>query len=358
MIERPKAAYRVHRGTLAAAVTCLLVLPATTRAADITLNEAGSTLLYPLFKVWAADYSKTHPGVTITAASTGSGDGITQAIGGTVQIGTSDAYLTDAQAKQNPQIVDIPLAISALTINYNVPGLNNVNLKLDGPTIAGIYAGTIRQWDDKAIADLNPGRKLPHQTIIPIHRADGSGDTFVFTQFLTFSTQDWEDKIGYATTVAWPSVPGGLAAPGNAGVVQTLQQTPYSITYAGVSFKDDIAKDGLGTALLKSSDGEFLLPTPDTILAAAASLGSRTPPDERLTLAFAPGANAYPLVNYEYAVVSTKQADPAVATAIQQFLLWAIAPDDANQKYLASVNFIPLPARTWELSHDQIALIK
>jgi phosphate transport system substrate-binding protein len=137
-----------------------------------------------------------------------------------------------------------------------------------------------------------------------------------------------------------------------------VQQTPYSITYVGISFHAEVAKNELGTALLKSYSGEYLLPTPETIAAAAASLGPRTPVDERLTLVNAPGANAYPLINYEYAIVSTNQANPATARAIRKFLLWAIAPDETNEKYLGDAHFIALPAHIWVLSHDQIEMIK
>ena len=141
-------------------------------------------------------------------------------------------------------------------------------------------------------------------------------------------------------------------------MIAKIQQTPYSIGYVGVSFEADIAKDHLGTAALKSFSGEFLLPTPDTVEAAAAALGPRTPTDERLTLVNAPGEKAYPLINYEYAVVSTKQANPATASVIRKFLLWATAPDETNDKYLADTHFIPLPAHIWVLSHDQIEAIR
>lgn len=342
----------------AALVFGLLTLPAAARADEITLSETGSTLLYPLFNVWVAEYAKGHPGVHITTGGTGSAAGIAQTISGSAQIGASDAYMSDAQARQNPQVINVPMAISALTVNYNLPGLNATHLKLDGPVLAGIYTGKIRAWDDKSIAALNPDVKLPHHDIIPIRRADGSGDTFVFTQYLTFSTPSWEDKLGYGTTIAWPEVPGSLSADGNLGVLQESQKTPYSITYIGVSLHNEIAEAGLGTAQLKSYSGEFLLPSPDTIAAAAASLTPRTPVDERLTLVNAPGANAYPLVNYEYAVVSTKQPNPATAAAIRKFLLWAIAPDETNEKYLDEAHFIALPAHIWVLSHDQIETIK
>ena len=348
----------VAAGSLAA-LFALGLSAAQARAADITLTETGSTLLYPLFNVWATDYAKTHAGVHITAAGTGSGAGIDQALAGTVQIGTSDAYMSDAQARRNPEIINVPMAISAQTVNYNISGLAaDTHLKLDGPTLADIYSGKVTMWDDAEITGLNPGVTLPHQGIIPVHRAEGSGDTFVFTQYLTFSTPSWEDGIGYGTTIAWPSVTAGVTATGNDGMLQTIQKTPNSIGYIGISQQDNIAKAGIGTAALKSYSGEFLLPIPETIAAAAASLGPRTPADERLTLVNAPGAGAYPLINYEYAIVSTRQADPATAAAMRKFLLWAIAPDETNDGYLATAHFIALPAHIWVLSHDQIETIK
>jgi phosphate transport system substrate-binding protein len=337
----------------------LLAIPSVSVwADDITLLETGSTLIYPLFRVWASEYTKTHPDVHIATSSTGSGVGIEQAVTGAAHIGTSDAYMTDAQAKRNPQIINVPMAISGLTVNYNLPGFNTINLKLDGPVLVGIYSGKIRSWDDRAILALNPGVNLPHHDIVPVRRTDGSGDTFVFTQYLTFSTQSWEDKVGYGTSINWPTVPGSLGAEDNLGVIDILRKTAYSVGYVGISFHTEIANAEVGTAMLKSYSGQFLLPTPESIAAAAASLGPRTPPDERLTLVNAPGANAYPLVNYEYAIVSTKQANPEIAKAIKRFLLWAIAPDETNEKYLEDAHFIPLPAHIWVLSHDQIEMIK
>jgi phosphate transport system substrate-binding protein len=344
--------------------------PFPARAGNVTLTETGSTLIDPLFKVWAADYTKTHSGVAISPSATNSVAGVEQAISGAVQIGASDAYMSDGEVEQNPLIINVPMAISAQTVNYNIHGLNQQNLKLSGPVLAGIYTGKIRAWDDPAIAALNPGANLPHNNIAPIHRSDPSGDTFVFTQYLAFSTEKWDSRIGFmspeswqkrmgfGTTVAWPATPGASDAVGNAGMVEKIAATPYSVGYVGVSFHDAIAKAALGTAALQSYDGEFLLPTPQAIEAAAAALWPRTPPDERLTLVNAPGANAYPLINYEYAVVSKKQPSPETAAARRSFLLWAIAPDETNAQYLANAHFIPLPAHVWVLSHDQIEEIK
>jgi len=183
-----RAVHRICASLLAASLGLAVLAPQAGRAADVTLTETGSTLLQPLFAIWVADYTKNHPGIAITIAGTGSEAGIKQATAGAVRIGASDAYMSDAQVRQNPDIMNIPLAIAAQSINYNLPGLNTANLKLDGPALAGIYTGAIRDWDAPAIAALNPGVTLPHHAIIPVHRGEGSGDTFVFTQFLTFST--------------------------------------------------------------------------------------------------------------------------------------------------------------------------
>jgi phosphate transport system substrate-binding protein len=327
-------------------------------AAQVTLAETGSTLIYPVFQIWAADYPKTHPGVALTTAATGSGAGVEQAISGAAQIGASDAYMSDTQVRDNPLIINVPMAISAQTVNYNLPDLNGQNLKLDGPTLAGIYSGKIQSWDDPAIVAINAGVKLPHNAIVPVRRSDASGDTFIFTQYLTFTTPSWEYSPGYGVTIAWPALPNALTADSNAGIIAKIHDTPYSIGYVGVSFHQDVAKAGIGTAAVRSYDGEFLLPTPQAIEAAASALWPRTPSDERLTLVNAPGANAYPLINYEYAVVSKKQPSPETAAALRSFLLWAIAPDETNAQYLANANFIPLPAHVWVLSHDQIEEIK
>ncbi len=326
---------------------------------NLTLNETGSTLLYPLFQLWIPDYTHVASNVSISAAATGSGAGINAAISGEARLGASDAYMSDEDVQKNRGILNIAVAISAQTVNYNVPGLNNVDLKLDGPTLAGIYAGEITTWDAPAIAAMNPGVQLPHQPIVPIRRSDASGDTFIFTQFLDFSTPDWAYKTGYGTTVAWPAIAGEKTATGNEGMVQALADTPYSIGYVGVSFRAAMAKVGLGTAMLKNQSGKFLLPSAETISKGASELDPRTPPDQRLTLVFAPGELSYPLINYEYVIVSAKQADPNTASALQHFLLWAVSSEGGNSpKYLDAVGFIPLPNFIRALSEKQIERIK
>ncbi|MGC2161028.1 MAG: phosphate ABC transporter substrate-binding protein PstS [Silvibacterium sp.] len=336
-------------------------------AAALTVSETGSTLIFPLFKAWVATYAKVEPGVQMTVGATGSGAGISQAIARQVQIGTSDAYMSDVQAMANPHILNIPLVISAQTVDANLPELKGSVLKLSGPVLADIYSGKIREWDAEPIAAMNRGVRLPHHAIVPVRRADSSGDTFIFTQFLTFSTETsddpavktWGNKIGYGTTVAWPSVSGSLTATGNEGMVQTIARTPYAVGYVGASFEDDANKAGLVTAMLENQDGRFLLPNTATITAAAAELTPRTPPDERLTLVFAPGADSYPLINYEYAIVSDKQPNSQTATAVSNFLLWCISPEGGSSaSFLGIVHFIALPTAIRARSEIQIAKIQ
>jgi phosphate transport system substrate-binding protein len=362
---------------------CGLSLLAVVASAALTVTETGSTLIFPLFKNWADAYTKINPDIRVIARATDSGTGMAQAIAKQVQIGTSDAYMSDTQAMDNRNIINIPLAISAQTVEANLPELRGNTLKLSGPVLAGIYSGTIREWDAEPIAAINGGVHLPHRNIIPIHRAEGSGDTFIFTQFLTFSTPEWERKIknvtaaplsggvnmplavsggvtyGYGTYMHWPPVAGSLTAASNQEMVDMLSRTPYAVGYLGASFKAAADQAGLETAMLQNQDGKFVLPTATTISAAAAALTPRTPADERLTLVFAPGPDSYPLINYEYAIVSTQQPNQQVAAAISSFLLWCISPQGGSTaNFLEPVHFIALPTAIRALSEIQIAKIQ
>jgi phosphate transport system substrate-binding protein len=347
------------RKTLALALAALLLVSAGGRALAATdLLETGSTLLYPLMNLWVAAYQQGHNDVQITTQGTGSGTGISQAISGVAQIGASDAYMADAQMKNTPML-NIPLAISAQQVNYNVPGLNNVHLNLSGPVLAAIYMGKVQYWDDSKIKDMNKqyASKLPHKQIVPIRRADGSGDTFLFTQYLSKSDKGWADGPGQGTTVSWPSVSYSVGATGNPGMVQTCQNTPGSIAYVGISFLNQTNKAGLGYAALMNADGKFILPTEQTISNAAKATDGATPSDERISMIFAKGADSYPIINYEYAIVNPKQSDGAKASELKKFLEWSLT-DGQNGKYLDAVHFLPLPQSIVAKSKAQIAKIQ
>ena len=339
----------------------LAVASATTAfaASQVKLLETGSSLLYPLFNLWVPAYSHLHPNVKITTQSTGSGTGISQSIAGIAQIGASDAYLSPAQMHMHSNMMNIPLAISSQMVNFNLPGLNNQHLKLSGPVLAGIYSGKIRNWNDPQIAQINPGVKLPNHTIIPIHRTDGSGDTFIFTQYLSFSTPTWANSIAYGTSISWPAVSGGLGAEGNPGMVTALTGSPYSIAYIGVSYRQAIDQHHMGTAALENRAGKFVMLTPRTVSSAAAQMVPKTPENEAVSLIFAPGPDSFPIINYEYAIVSKNQPSAETAAAMREFFSWAIRGDGGNApKYLNQVHFAPLPPSVVKLSQAQINQIQ
>ena len=332
-----------------------LVVAGSATAATTHMIETGSSLLYPLFNLWVPAWTANRPDVRIDTASTGSGTGIAQSIEGIAQFGASDAYLSDAQMKHDPGMLNIPVAISSQMVNYNVPGLNDKHLKLDGPVIAGMYDGSIRYWDDARVKALNPGLALPHKSVVAVHRADGSGDTFMFTQYLSFSTPSWKQKVNYGTTVSWPSVPGAIGANGNPGMVTALANTPYSIAYVGVSFKAQTSKAGLGEAMLKNRAGNFVLINAKTVPAAAAAMVPKTPKDQRISMVFAPGAESYPIINYEYVIVKARQPNAETAKQMRDFLTWAVSAEGGNAaRFLDQVNFLPLPASARALTLAQI----
>ncbi len=349
----------LSRSTLLRAGAAALALSgfaSNAKAQSITpLVESGSSLLYPLFNLWVEDYQSVNPGIQITTTSTGSGAGIAQAIKGLVQIGASDAYVSNAMEKAHPTILSIPLAISAQAVNYNLPGVSN--LKLSGPILAGIYSGTITKWNDPQIAAANPGAALPANTIVPIHRLDGSGDTFIFSQFLSASTPSWKSSVGFGTTLSWPPISGEIGAKGNAGMLAAAKANPYSVAYIGVSYASKVEAAGLGVADLQNASGNYVAPTHDNISAAAESVATSTPADERISIIYTTGANNYPIVNYEYAVVDGTQPAPALSEAIRTFLTWAINEGN-SPAFLKQVNFLPLPASIKALSAAQIANIQ
>jgi phosphate transport system substrate-binding protein len=348
---------KLQRASVAAlALAGLAAFTGTAHAqVDVPLVESGSSLLYPLFNIWVASYTADHPGADITTTSSGSGAGIAQAIKGLINIGASDAYMSDSMVKKNPTMLSIPLAISAQAINYNVPGV--ASLKLSGPILAGIYSGKITMWNDPMIAAANPGVTLPAHVIIPIHRLDGSGDTFIFSQYLAASDPTWASTLKFGTTISWPAVSGAIGAKGNGGMLSALTANPFSIAYIGISYADKVAAASMGSAALQDADGEYVLPTSENISAAANSVLNTTPADERISMIFAKGHNAFPIVNYEYAIVDSHQPAPAVAEAVRAFLTWSITEGN-SMSFLNQVHFLPLPPAVVTLSTAQIAKIQ
>jgi phosphate transport system substrate-binding protein len=330
-------------------------LPTAPAKASASLTETGSTLLFPLISAWATDYQKLYTQLTITTGATGSGTGLADAGNGTVDIGASDAYLSGAAKSQTPTLLNIALAISAQQVNYNVPGVKN--LKLDAATLAKIYKGQITKWNDPAIKALNPGVSLPSLKIVPLHRADSSGDTFLFTSYLNAQDPSGWSSSNVGTTVTWPSVPGQLGEQGNGGMVQGCAATKGCVAYIGVSYLPKTQAADLGEAKIKNGSGQFVQPTAATISAGAAGFTSKTPANETISMINGPAANGYPIINYEYAIVNTKQADATKAEDIRAFLHWAVHAGQDATTYLDPVNFQPLPSSVVSLSDAQIAKI-
>lgn len=316
------------------------------------LSETGSTLLFPLFGTWASAYSSANPSVHITSGGTGSGTGITDAATGLVNIGASDAYLSSSDLSQYPGLLNIPLTVAAVDINYNVPSVK-APLKLNGTVLAQIYTGKITNWNDSAIAKLNPGVSLPNLKIVTLHRADSSGSTFLFTSYLDAQDPSAWSSSNVGTTITWPTVPGQLAETGSGGMLSACGTTKGCIAYIGISYMAKATKAGLGTASLANKSGTFEQPTASTISSALASFAAAPSTG---TEPLINGSSGYPIINYEYAVVKTTQPSAAVATTVKAFLNWIITTGDTST-YLSTVGFQPLPSGTASVSKTLISSI-
>jgi phosphate transport system substrate-binding protein len=332
-------------------------LPTAPASATQSLSETGSTLLYPLFNLWAPAYKTQFPNITITTAGTGSGTGISSAAAGTADIGASDAYLSSADTTKYPNLENIPLAISAQQVNYNLPGLSaSTHLKLNGTILAEMYQGKITTWNNSAIAALNPGVTLPATKVVPLHRSDSSGDTFLFTTYLSKQDSSWSSSISYGTTVPWPTVASALAFKGNSGMVTGCKANPGCVAYIGISYLSKTTAAGLGQAALLNGSGGYILPSATTISAEAASFTSSTPTSGTISLIDGPASGAYPIINYEYAIISTSQSNSTTATDIKALLQWILTTGQGST-YLNAVNFQPLPSSIVSISEALAAKI-
>jgi len=366
-------AARLRRGAIVAAVAGLalssVVISSAASAASVklpksgvetpsggTVTETGSTLLYPLFNLWSGAYSTQFSSTTIQTAGTGSGTGISEAENGTIDIGASDAYLSPSVVSANPDLKNIPTSISAQMVAYNIPGVLS-HLKLSGKILSAIYQGQITKWNDAKIAALNPGVTLPATPIVTVHRSDSSGDTFLFSSFLTASDPSgWTIPPG--TTVAWPNVAGAVAAQGNGGMVQACQKSAGCIAYIGVSYLSQVTAAGLGYASLKNKAGNFELPSQAAIGAAAAQFATSTPASGAVSMIFGSASDGYPIVNYEYGIIPTKQPSALAAQAVKAVLAWAVDPNGGNAPtYLDQVNFVALPSQVVSISTKLISQV-
>ncbi|HEY6480171.1 MAG TPA: phosphate ABC transporter substrate-binding protein PstS [Streptosporangiaceae bacterium] len=320
-----------------------------------TISETGSTLLFPLFGAWQTAYSTAVPTVTITSGATGSGTGIADAATGTVTIGASDAYLSAAQLAQYKGLLNIPLTVAAVMVNYNVPGITKP-LNLNGTVLAKIYGGKITNWNDKAIAALNPGVTLPNLKIITVHRADSSGSTFLFTSYLNDQdSADWPTS-NVGTTITWPSAPGSLAETGSGGMVTGAGGAKGSIAYIGISYLAKTQAASLGEASLLNKGGKYTQATTASITAALGTFSGSTPASGGQSLIDTTAPTGYPIINYEYAIVKTKQPSAKVASELQAFLKYVVTTGNGS-KFLSAVGFEPLPSNVATIAQNEISKI-
>lgn len=322
----------------AAAATVQVGNPAT----PVTLQEAGSSTMYPYLRVLSSPLTQKYPHITLSPAAGGSGAGQSEAMAGTIDLGASDVYLSQAQLQADPGILNIPISVSSLVVTFNLKGISSLNLS--GPIVANIYLGKITHWNDPAIASLNPGVTLPDEAIVPIRRLDSAGDTFDLTEFLSATSGSWANGPAEGLTVTWPAVSGELAESGDPGMISGMSKTPGSIGYLGISYAPQGLQAGLGEAALRNRAGHFVKSDQTTIQAAVAAGAAKLPSDLVGTLVYQPGAQSYPIVTYDYLVVESKQSDAEKALAIRTFLTWAISSTGgASEANLYAVGFQPLP---------------
>jgi phosphate transport system substrate-binding protein len=319
-------------------------------AAQTSLTGAGATFPNPIYTKWFDAYNKK-TGVQVNYQSIGSGGGIRQFTEGTVDFGASDGPMTDDQiAAVKGNVLHVPTVLGAVVLTYNLPEVGSTKLRLDGPTVAAIFQGTITKWNDKAIANLNPGAKLPNSDIIVVHRSDGSGTSYIFTDFLSKSSLDWKDKVGKATSVNWPV---GLGGKGNEGVTQQVKQTEGSIGYVELIYA---LSNDLPYATVKNPAGEFVDASLASVTAAAASAKFDKNTDFRVSITNAPGKDAYPISSFTWLLVRPDQPDAAKARAIRDFLKWMISPD--AQQMATELKYAPLPKEVVSLIDARIPTLK
>jgi phosphate transport system substrate-binding protein len=316
-----------------------LALPA---SAQVTVNGAGATFPYPIYSKWFSEYAKVDPSVRFNYQSIGSGGGIKQIQAQTVDFGATDAPMSDQDlAKTKGKLLHIPTVAGAVVITYNLPG--NPSVKLDGETLARIFLGSIRKWNDPAIASLNPGVTLPDIDFVVVHRSDGSGTTYIFTNYLSVVSAEWKQKAGAEKSVRWPT---GLGAKGNEGVTGQVKQMSGAIGYVELVYA---VQNRMPHAELKNAAGEFVKASADSVTAAMAS--AQIPEDLRFSIVNAPGQDAYPIAGATWLLVSAKQQDAVKGRKIVEFLKWALTE---GEKLAKTLDFAPLPGNVRNAALEQL----
>jgi phosphate transport system substrate-binding protein len=327
----------------------LLAIFAAAPAWAQNINAAGATFPYPIYSKWFDEYHKLHPNVQINYQSIGSGGGIRQLLDKTVDFGASDGPMTDEQLQQAGfKILHFPTVLGAAVPSYNIPGVTG-ELKFTPEALAGIFLGKVTKWNDPAIAGSNPGVKLPADDIVVIHRSDGSGTTYIWTDYLAKVSTDWQSKVGKNTSVNWPV---GLGGKGNEGVAGLLKQTPDSIGYVELIYA---IQNSLPYGTVKNSSGEFIKASLAGVSAAAAGAAKSMPEDFRVSITNPPGKDAYPISSFTWLLIPAQIQDPAKKAAIKDFLTWMLT---SGQQFCEPLAYAKLPKEVMAKEQKAVALIQ
>jgi phosphate transport system substrate-binding protein len=335
----------------ALSVLAVLLAVATfaTAAGQVLLNAAGATFPYPMYSKWFDVYHQAHPSVQINYQSIGSGGGIRQLIDKTVDFGASDGPMNDEQLKQaSVPILHFPTVLGADVPSYNLPGLS-AELNFTPDALAGIFLGKITKWNDPAITSANPGVKLPSDDIVVVHRSDGSGTTYIWTDYLSKISPEWQSKVGKATSVNWPV---GLGGKGNEGVAGLLEQTPDSVGYIELIYA---IQNKIAYGRVKNSSGAFVKADLASVSAAAAAASKFIPDDFRVSITNPEGKAAYPIASFTWLLIPSKFSDAGKRDAVKDFLKWMMTD---GQQYCEGLSYAKLPKEVVAKEMKAIAQIQ
>jgi phosphate transport system substrate-binding protein len=325
-----------------------LSLLAGAAAAQTTLNGAGATFPNPIYQKWFSEYHNAHPDLQINYQSIGSGGGIRQLTAGTVDFGASDGPMTDQQlADAKQKIYHLPTVLGAVVPAYNVPGVSG-EVKFSGPVLADIFMGKITNWNDKAIAKLNPGVSFPDRAIVIVHRSDGSGTSYIFTDYLSKVSSEWASGPGKGTSVKWPV---GLGAKGNEGVAGVIRQMQGALGYVELIYA---LQNNIAFGSVQNASGNFVKASLASTTAAAASMKTM-PADFRVSITNAPGKDAYPIASFTWLLVPAQWKDGGKSKMFTDFLTWML---DNGQGMVEQLNYAPLPKEVAEKERSVIKQIR
>jgi phosphate transport system substrate-binding protein len=326
-------------------VYVLLAMPV---VGQTTLTGAGATFPYPIYSKWFSEYHKLHSDVEVNYQSIGSGGGIRQVTAGTVDFGASDMPMTDKQLQEaKTKILNLPTVLGAVVPAYNVPGVS-AELKFTPEALSGIFLGKISKWNDKAIASVNPGINLPDRDIIVVHRSDGSGTSFIWTDYLSKVSPEWKSQVGASTSVNWPI---GMGGKGNEGVSGMVRQLQGSIGYVELIYA---LQNNIPFGSVRNSSGAFIKASLESVTAAAAS-APKMPPDFRVSITNSPGKDAYPISSFTWLLIPQQSKNAANGKILADFLNWMVSD---GQKLTSALSYAPLPENVAAKEKEAIKQVK